>query len=83
MNEWDLSHMVQGPTHLALPPCLSVTIVIGTSAYKSDPRAKLSEEIVWYDALAPRPEVLLSLCFVCAGAMLPLTLVLTIFVGMK
>ena len=30
---------------------------------KSDPRAEISGEIVWYDALAPRPEVLLSCCF--------------------
>ena len=28
--------------------------------HKSDPRAEISEEIVRYDALAPRPEVLLS-----------------------
>ena len=45
---------------LSLPPCLSVTIGIWTLAYKSDPRAEISGEIVWYDALAPRPEVLLS-----------------------
>ena len=53
---------------LFLPLCLSVTIGIRTSAHKSDPRAEISGEIVWYDALAPRPEVLLSWCFVCACA---------------
>ena len=53
---------------LSLPPCLSVTIGIRTLAHKSDPRAEISGEIVWYDALAPRPEVLLSWCFVCACA---------------
>ena len=53
---------------LSLPPCLSVTIGICTSAPKSDPRAEISGEIVRYDALAPRPEVLLSGCFVCACA---------------
>ena len=53
---------------LSLPPCLSVTIGIWTLAHKSDPRAEISGEIVWYDALAPRPEVLLSWRFVCACA---------------
>ena len=53
---------------LSLPPCLSETIGIWTSPHKSDPRAEISGEIVWYDALAPRPEVLLSGCFVCACA---------------
>ena len=45
---------------LSLPPCPSVTIGIWTSAHKSDPQAEISGEIVWYDALAPLPEVLLS-----------------------
>ena len=54
---------------LSLPPCLSVTIGIWTLAHKSDPRAEISGEIVWYDALAPRPEVLLSWYFTCACAM--------------
>ena len=53
---------------LSLPPCLSVTIGIWTLAHKSDPRAEISGEIVWYDALAPRPEVLLPWCSVCACA---------------
>ena len=53
---------------LSLPPCLSVTIGIWTLAHKSDPWAEISGEIVWYDALAPRPLVLLSWCFVCACA---------------
>ena len=35
---------------------------------KSDLRAEISGSIVWYDALAPRPEVLLSWHFVCACA---------------
>ena len=38
---------------LSLPPCLSVMIGILTLAHKSDPRAEISGEIVWYDALAP------------------------------
>ena len=29
-------------------------------AHKSDPRAEISGEIVWYASLAPRPEVLLT-----------------------
>ena len=45
---------------LSLPPCLSVTTSIWTLAHKSDPQAEISGEIVWYDALAPRPRVLLS-----------------------
>ena len=53
---------------LSHPPCLSVTIGIWTLVHKSDPRAEISGEIVWYDALAPRPEVLLSSCFICACA---------------
>ena len=53
---------------LSLPPCLSVTIGIWTLTHKSDLRAEISGSIVWYDALAPRPEVLLSWCFVCACA---------------
>ena len=55
---------------LSLPPCLSVTIGIRTLAHKSDLRAEISGSIVWYDALAPRPEVLLSRGFVCACAVL-------------
>ena len=51
---------------LSLPPCLSVTVGIWTLAHKSDPRAEISGEIVRYDALAPRPEVLLSWYFTCA-----------------
>ena len=51
---------------LSLPPCLSETIGIRNLAHKSDPRAEISGDIVWYDALAPRPEVLLSWHFVCA-----------------
>ena len=35
---------------------------------KSDLRAEISGSIVWYDALAPRPEVLLSWYSVCACA---------------
>ena len=53
---------------LSLPPCISVTVDIWTLAHKSDPRPEISGEIVWYDALAPRTEVLLSWCFVCACA---------------
>ena len=36
---------------LSLPPCLSVTIGIWTLAHKSDPRAEISGEIVWYTTL--------------------------------
>ena len=54
--------MVYGPD-LSLPPCLSVTIGIWALAHNSDPRAEISGEIVRYDALAPRPEVLLSFFF--------------------
>ena len=53
---------------LSLPPCLSVTIGIWTLAHKSDLRAEISGSIVGYDALAPRPEVLLSWFFVGACA---------------
>ena len=49
-------------------------------AQKSDPRAEISGEIVWYDALAPRPEVLLSWYFACACAVLRGPEFLTIFV---
>ena len=55
-------------TDLFLPPCLSVTMGIKTLAHKSDPRAEISGEIISYDALAPRPEALLSWCFLCACA---------------
>ena len=55
-------------TDLFLPPCMSVTMSIKTLAHKSDPRAEISGEIIWHDALAPRPEVLLSCCFICAFA---------------
>ena len=53
---------------ISLPPCLSVTIGIWTLARKSDPRAEISGEIVRYDALAPRPEVLLYWYFLSACA---------------
>ena len=65
---------------LSLPPCLSVTIGIKTLAHKNDPQAEISGEIVRYDALAPRTEVLLSCCFLCACAGCPNS---TIFMGMK
>ena len=53
---------------LSLPQCLSVTTGIWTLTHKSDLRAEISGSIVWYDALAPRPEVLLSWYSVCACA---------------
>ena len=53
---------------LSLPPCLSVTTGIWNLTHKSDLRAEISGSIVWYDALAPCPEVLLSWCFVRACA---------------
>ena len=52
----------------SLPPFLSVTTGIWTLAHKSDLRAEISGSIVRYDALAPRPEVLLPWFFVCACA---------------
>ena len=65
---------------LSLPPCLSATIGIWTLTHKSDPRAEISGSIVWYDALAPRPEVLLSWCFCLRMRRFPSN---TMFVGMK
>ena len=53
---------------LSLPQCLSVTTGIWTLTQKSDLRAEISGSIVRYDALAPRPEVLLSWYSVCACA---------------
>ena len=49
---------------ISLPHCLATGI--WNLAHKSDHRAEISGKIVWYDALAPRPEVLLSWYFVCA-----------------
>ena len=46
----------------------SLATGIQSLAHKSDHRAEISGNIVWYDALAPRPEVLLSGYFVCACA---------------
>ena len=53
---------------LSLPQCPSVTTGIWTLTHKSDLRAEISGSIVWYDALAQRPEVLLSWFSVCACA---------------
>ena len=53
---------------LSLPQCLSVTTGIWSLTHKSDHRAEISGNIVGYDALAPRPEVLLSWCFLRACA---------------
>ena len=53
---------------LSLSQCLSVTTGIWTLTHKSDLRVEISGSIVWYDALAPRPEVLLSWYSVCACA---------------
>ena len=50
---------------------ISPSLPVGDDRYlnlSSQKRAKISGEIVWYDALAPRLEVLLSWCFVCACA---------------
>ena len=54
-----------------ISPCLSVTTGIWSLAHKSDLRAEISGEIVWYDALAPRPEILLPWCFVSSHAQVP------------
>ena len=48
---------------LSLPPSLPV----GDDRYLS-PRVEISGQIVWYNALAPRPEVLLYWCSVCTCA---------------
>ena len=48
---------------------------------KSDLRAEISGSIVWYDALAPRPEVLLLLPFYLRMRSSCGTEVLTTFVG--
>jgi len=55
---------------ISLPPCPTSSGMKGfwNPSHKSDPRAEISGEIVWYDALAPRPEVLLSWCFLWACA---------------
>ena len=53
---------------LSLPRFLSVTTGIWTLTHKSDLRAEISGSIVWYDALAPSPEVLMSWYSVCACA---------------
>ena len=53
---------------LSLPQCLSVTTGIWNLTHKSDLRAEISGSIVRYDALAQRPEVLLSWYSVCACA---------------
>ena len=44
----------------SLPSCPVTTGIRNSALPKSDPRAEISVEIVWYDALAPRPEILLS-----------------------
>ena len=52
---------------ISLPHCLATGI--WTLAHpKSDLRAEISGSIVWYEALAPRPEVLLLWYFVGACA---------------
>ena len=70
VDERDLSHMVKGPTYLSLPACRWRLVSETCMTHKSDPRAEISGEIVWYDALAPRPEVLLFSYLVCACAVL-------------
>ena len=54
---------------LSLPPSLPVgdDRYLNLSSQKR-PTGRNLGEIVWYDALAPRPEVLLAWCFVCACA---------------
>ena len=49
---------------ISLPHCLATDIFNFT--HKSDHGAEISGNIVWYDALAARPEVLLHWHFVCA-----------------
>ena len=51
---------------ISLPHCLATGI--WNLAHKSDLRAEISGSIVWYDVLAPRPEVLFSwyLVYACA-----------------
>ena len=52
----------------SLPHCLATGI--WTLGHKSDHRAEISENINWYDTLAPRPEVLLYWYLACACAVL-------------
>ena len=51
------------------PQCLKTGI--WSLAHKSNHRAEISGNIVRYDALAPRPEVLLYWYYVCAYAVFP------------
>ena len=68
--------------NLSLPPCLSVTIGIWTSAHKSDPRAEISENrLVRRSGTTSRGTVVLV--FPLRMHRIPLCLGLTIFVGMK
>ena len=65
----------------------SPSLPVGDDRYlnlssKKDPRAEISGEIVRYYALAQRPEVEV-LVFCLRMRRFPVTLVLTIFMGMK
>ena len=64
-EERDLSHMVYRGRHFS--PSLSGDryLKLGSKSYR---RTDISWNIVQHNALAPRPEGLRSLCFVCACA---------------
>ena len=67
---------------------ISPSLPVGDDRYlnlssQKRPTGRNLGEIVWYDVLAPRPEVLLSWVFRFRMHRFPLTLVLTIFVGRK
>ena len=64
LNEWKESVTCGLGADISLPHCLETSI--WNLAHKSDHRAEISENIVWYDALATCPEVLFSYHLVCA-----------------
>ena len=59
VDERDLSQMFKGPTFLSLTAWQQVSEK-RSKISKSDHRTEISENIVRYNALAPRPEVLRS-----------------------
>lgn len=65
VDERDLSHIVKGPTNLSFIACWG-RLVSEPRLTKSNHRAEISGIIVLCDAMAPRPEVLLSSKYVHA-----------------
>ena len=65
-----------GSVSYGLGADLSLPLPVGDDGYlnlssQKRPTGRNLGEIVWYDALAPRPEVLLPWCLVCACARSP------------